>query len=194
MARVKKIEAVPANGADLELAGHELVKCACPGTKPSPEVLVRTNGRCPSCGRGVYVAMHEPSDADESFIILPEPPKVATVAAAVAGVVGADAIAKAILDTATPVSMGQIRNAIPGHPSDVGEIVKVVLPEEMYGMKGTFCSYHCPSIAGETKIREGETRHMAGRRLANELRAVQDEERERSKRAFLAHLPKAFEA
>lgn len=75
---------------------------------------------------------------------------------------------------------------------DEGEEVSATKGEEMYGKTGQFSSYRVGPFAGTTKVRPGETRMQARRRLMAELNEQADEERESAKRKFLAHLPTAF--
>lgn len=202
MARVK-IE-VPAEAPKSEpLEREPWPKCACPGPKPSTEVLVASGGRCSSCGRGVYVSMPEASDADESII----PPSTVT---ALAGVVGRPPAATVAAVPQVPAGVTVLTSAPsfppPGFegsrvgddrafaypPDDLGESVKILLGEQMFGLKGTFSSYHVPAVGGETKVREGETRRVAFRRLHAELLEEQHEGWLAAKAAFETAFPKAF--
>jgi hypothetical protein len=65
-------------------------------------------------------------------------------------------------------------------------------PEEMYGKTGTFCSYRVGPFTAKSRIRAGETRPMAFKRVMDELADVAKLERIRARDAFLEHLPGAF--
>lgn len=79
-----------------------------------------------------------------------------------------------------------------GPTPDEGDEVSCTKGEEMYGKPGQFSTYRVGPFSGTTKVRAGETRAQARRRLMDELNAFADEERERAKKAFLAHYPNAF--
>jgi hypothetical protein len=77
---------------------------------------------------------------------------------------------------------------------DEGETISYTKGEEMYGKTGFFSSYRVGPFTETTKVRPGETKAEARRRLAEEVNAFADEERERSKAKFMGHLPNAFQA
>jgi hypothetical protein len=75
---------------------------------------------------------------------------------------------------------------------DEGDEIEVTHPEEMYGLKGTFSSYRVGPFTAKTRIRPGETRPQAIRRVLDELEKVAAEERPRARDAFLKHFEVAF--
>lgn len=80
----------------------------------------------------------------------------------------------------------------PSQLGDEGEEVTCTKGEEMYGKPGQFSTYRVGPFSGTTRVRPGETRAQARRRLMDELNAFADEERETVKKKFLAHFPTAF--
>lgn len=75
---------------------------------------------------------------------------------------------------------------------DEGDEVSYTKGEEMYGKPGQFSTYRVGPFTSSTRVRAGETRVEALRRLSLEMETFMTEERERAKKAFLAHYPNAF--
>lgn len=93
----------------------------------------------------------------------------------------------------SPTSFSAVREGFGPTPNgDEGEEVSCTKGEEMYGKPGQFSTYRVGPFSGTTRVRAGETRAQARRRLMDELNAFADEERERAKKAFLSHYPNAF--
>lgn len=133
--------------------------------------------------------------ADERDAIVNEPPL------ADAGALGAGFFGKASSPLEAPEKEVMIKDlpkpgfTPPTGPSqlgDEGEEVTCTKGEEMYGKPGQFSTYRVGPFSGTTRVRPGETRSAARRRLMDELNAFADEERERAKKAFLSHYPNAF--
>jgi hypothetical protein len=76
--------------------------------------------------------------------------------------------------------------------ADIGEPVEAVHGEEMYGKQGTFSSYRVGPFTSSTKIRKGETRASATRRLLEELEEIAKIERVRAHAAWAAHFTTNF--
>jgi hypothetical protein len=74
--------------------------------------------------------------------------------------------------------------------TEVGEQFEVVRAEEMYGLKGTFSSYRVGPFKAWGRVGPGETRPQAMRRVLDELAIVAQQERERVREEFMAHLPR----
>lgn len=92
----------------------------------------------------------------------------------------------------SPAHLGFTTPSGPSLLGDEGDEVHATKGEEMYGKPGQFSTYRVGPFSGSTKVRPGETRAQARRRLMDELHAFADEEREIAKKKFLAHFPNAF--
>lgn len=141
------------------------------------------------------LAEYQKDLADERDAIVNEPPL------ADAGALGAGFFGKASSPLEAPEKEVMIKDlpkpgfTPPTGPSqlgDEGEEVTCTKGEEMYGKPGQFSTYRVGPFSGTTRVRPGETRSAARRRLMDELNAFADEERERAKKAFLSHYPNAF--
>jgi hypothetical protein len=74
-----------------------------------------------------------------------------------------------------------------------GEEVDVTWPEEIYGKPGSFSSYRVGPFNSKSRVRAGETRPQAMRRVLDELAQVAAYARTEAKREFLGHFKVAFE-
>ena len=80
----------------------------------------------------------------------------------------------------------------PSQLGDEGDEVTCTKGEEMYGKPGQFSTYRVGPFTETTRVRPGETREQARKRLMDSLHAFFDAEREIAKKKFLAHYPNAF--
>lgn len=95
--------------------------------------------------------------------------------------------------------IGSVTNILNGYvpptpdSGDQGDEVTYTKGEEMYGKPGQFSTYRVGPFSLTTRVRSGETRLDALRRLSKEMETFFVEERDRAKKAFLAHYPTAFQ-
>lgn len=137
---------------------------------------------------------------DERDAIVNEPPL------AMSGALGAGFFGSAP-SHATSEAIAEKRNLdnLPAHAStrftppsgpsqlgDEGDEVTCTKGEEMYGKPGQFSTYRVGPFTETTRVRPGETREQARKRLMDSLHAFFDAEREIAKKKFLAHYPNAF--
>lgn len=132
---------------------------------------------------------------DERDAIVNEPPLAA------AGALGAGFFGKTSSPLEAPEKEVMIKDlpkpgfTPPSGPSqlgDEGDEVTCTKGEEMYGKPGQFSTYRVGPFTETTRVRPGETREQARKRLMDSLHAFFDAEREIAKKKFLAHYPNAF--
>ncbi len=76
---------------------------------------------------------------------------------------------------------------------DRDDLVEVTLGEEMYGKPGSFSSYRVGPFRAQGKVRPGETRVEAMKRLSGDLETVMALARDKARTEFCKHFAVAFE-